>query len=114
MFERDGAPTALLGLVASGVGDEHLTHGPRGQRQEVGPVLPLHALTVDQLEIRLVDEGRRGERMARRLAAQTAVGAAPQVLVDQREKLVQGDAVSAPPGGQEGRGIGLKHLGGQP
>jgi len=107
------ATAALIGFEAPGVGNEHLPHRSRCQGEKVGSVLPLHALDVDQLEIRLVDEGRRREGMARPLPAQALVGPAPQVVVDQRKQLVQGAAVSAPPGGQESRGIGLKHVGGQ-
>jgi hypothetical protein len=58
VIERDvhGAGAALLETLGARHVDQHAAHLPRGHRQEVLAVLPLHVLDVDQTQVRLVDE----------------------------------------------------------
>ena len=46
----------LIPLRASRV-HEDPPHEPRGHRQKVRPVLPVHMLDIDQAQVRLVDQG---------------------------------------------------------
>ena len=68
-IERDAPAAPLLRAVAPRVRDEHEAHRARGEREEVGPVVPLDPVALAQLEIALVDERGRGESVTRRLAA---------------------------------------------
>jgi hypothetical protein len=56
---------ALLGRASPGGVDEHLAHRPRRDGEEVRALLPPRAARRPQLHVRLVDEGRGGERGAR-------------------------------------------------
>jgi hypothetical protein len=61
----------------------------------VTPVLPLHALDVEQLDVGLVDECRRVEGVAVPLAPEVRVRSPPEVVVNLGEQLVQGGPVAA-------------------
>jgi hypothetical protein len=49
----------------------------------------LHAIDLDELEIGLVDERGRVERMAAPLEAELSAGDSPKLVVNQRDELVQ-------------------------
>ena len=69
--------------------NEDVPHGLGGDRQEMGARLPLHAIDLDELEIGLVDERGRVERMAVPLEAELSAGDSPKLVVNQRDELVQ-------------------------
>jgi hypothetical protein len=49
---------------------------------------------IDQLEVRLVDDFRRAQRVVAALALKLAVRDAPQLVVDERQQAVEGVAVA--------------------
>ena len=55
----------------------------------MGTRLPLHAIDLDELEIGLVDECCRVERMAAPLEAELPSGDSPKLVVNQRDEFVQ-------------------------
>jgi hypothetical protein len=61
---------ALLVVAGPRVIDEDSSHGARRHGEEVGAILPLNAIEVDETEIRLVDEGSRLQGMPVALASQ--------------------------------------------
>jgi hypothetical protein len=80
--------------------DDDLAHGARGHPIEVAPALPVRVAGPHELQVRLVDEGRSGERSAAGFA-QLVVGPATQVLVDNPEQPIERRAVSLVEGAQQ-------------
>jgi hypothetical protein len=68
--------------VRTGVIDQDTAHDVRRDREEMSAALPAHAALIDELEIRLVDERRRGKRMVAALTPQVAPGQATQFAVN--------------------------------
>jgi hypothetical protein len=64
-------------------------------------ILPLDAILFDQVEICLVDERRRLQRVALVLASKEPVGLPVQLVLHQRQKLIERLAVAAAPVLQE-------------
>ena len=66
LVERDSARSATPLLIAARAGEIHedLAHDARRYGKEVGAVLPLDLLDVNQAEVSLVDERRRLKAMA--------------------------------------------------
>jgi hypothetical protein len=83
--------------VAARVVDEDAAHGLGRDAEEVRAVLPLHLALVDELEVRLVDEGGGLEGVVGALAPQVARGELMQFAVDEREQVLQRVAVAAAP-----------------
>jgi len=86
-----GRPAALLAVRGAGVVDEPPPHGLDGGGVEVGPVGPRDLARADELEIRLVDEGRGGERVARPAEAfgvHLKLGGGAELFVDGRQEPV--------------------------
>ena len=73
---------ALRGPASPRVVDKDAAHHVRGNRKEMRAVLPPDLSLVDQLEIRLVDKGRGGERVVGALAAQVTARQPAQFVVD--------------------------------
>lgn len=69
--------------------------------QEVGAVVPADPAQVDQPKERLVDERRGLQCVVVAFAAHLRTGEPPQFLVDERDQVVQGGAISAAPGKQQ-------------
>jgi hypothetical protein len=90
--ERDPSlgASALGPHSAPRVVDENPSHQLRGDGEEVRPVLPLHAALIDELQIRLVHQRRRLERMVGSLARKVPFGQRLQLPVDHRHHLVEG------------------------
>ena len=75
-------------------------------REEVGAVLPLDVLPVDQAQVRLVDERGRLEDVPGTLAGHAAGRDAPQLLVDERRQRLERGLVPAAPGDEQLRDVG--------
>ena len=93
----DGPAAALLVALRPGDVHEDAPHQPRGHREEVGPVLPVDVLDVDQPEVRLVHQRRRLQAVPAALARHAAPRDPPQFVVHQRDQLVEGGLIALPP-----------------
>jgi hypothetical protein len=92
---------------------EDAAHRAGGQAEEVGPVLDPGAPLVDQAQVGLVDEGRRGDQAARPLPPELAVRQAVERLVDERHQLVERLPAPLAPGDEQSGDVlgGLRHDG---
>ena len=93
----NGPAAALLIALRSRDVDEDTPHQPRGHRQEVSPVLPVDVLKIDQSEVRLVHERRRVQAVPGTFASHAASGDAPQLVVHERDQLVEGGLIARAP-----------------
>ena len=75
--------------------DEDVAHGLGCDRQEVGPRLPVDAIQLNELEVGLVHERGRVEGVAPALITELAAGDGPQLLVEDRDQLVEDSAIAA-------------------
>jgi hypothetical protein len=85
-FERTpfGRAAAPLTAAPPRVFDQHAAHRFRGSREEMAAAVPvLSLLDIDQPDVRLVDQGRRLERLAGLLLSQLLRRQLAQLLVDQ-------------------------------
>jgi hypothetical protein len=80
---------------------EDAPHHLRGDAEEVGAVLPLHAALVHQAQVGLVHERRRLERVLRGLAAHRPRRAPPQLGVHLGQQPVASCLIAGPPGDEE-------------
>ena len=71
--------------------------------------LPVHAGLVDELQVGLVHEGRRLERVPRPLLPQLDLGETPQPVVDRLEQGVPRALVAALRVREHGGHVGLRH-----
>ena len=97
LVERDArlAAAALQRVARARPLDQDLPHRVRGDGGEVGAVLPALGAVLEELEVRLVDERRRLQRLARALALQVVRREAPQLGVDQRHQRLERGLVAA-------------------
>ena len=100
---RRFAAAPLLGVAGPRVVDQDPAHGLGGDREEVAAVLPGDARLVDEAEIRLVDDGRRLERVARALSPELALGDLAQLRIDERHEPLDGRRVAFVPGDEKPR-----------
>jgi hypothetical protein len=83
------AAAVLVGLLAAGLIDEDAAHGLRRGGEEVNSAVPgLLRVGTDELEIRLVDQGRGLKGVSRPLAGEALRGQAAQLVVDKRQQLL--------------------------
>jgi hypothetical protein len=75
--------------------DEHPAHHARRQCQEVRAALPVDIPLTEQPQVRFVDERRRLKSVVPPFSAKMGGGAAPEILVHQRQERVLG--VGIPP-----------------
>ena len=76
------------GLPAGGL-DQDVPHGLSRRGEEVAAAVPQAArVGADQPQVSLVHEGRRLERLPRRLARQLPRRQATELVIDQREQLL--------------------------
>ena len=80
------APAPRFAIVATRVVDEDAAHGLRRCRHEMGAVLPVHALVVDQPQVGFVDQGRRLQAVAGALAPHVVVRQTTEFVVDDRHQ----------------------------
>src|SRR4051794_27062111 len=101
--ERDPAPTATMprGRLAAGGVDQDDAHGLRGRGEEMTATGEL--AIADEPQVRLMDQGRGVERLARLLVRQPLGGQLAQLIVDQGQELL-GDLRVAGLDGREDAG----------
>ncbi len=78
------AAAALLRLATEGAVDEHVSHCLRCDREQMRAPLELERLSSDETQVGLVHESSRVERVTRLLGAQTMMGDATKLVVDER------------------------------
>ena len=106
-LDRSGAAAAATcSAPRSRVIDEQPPHDPRRHRQKVRAVAKASTAQVDQLEIRLMDERRGIQRGARVLVPEALMGDTAEMLVHERDKLVQRVSLPLAPALQELRNVG--------
>jgi hypothetical protein len=67
----------------------------------MGPILPLHALVVDQSHVGLVHQGRGLQAVARALASHVASREAPEFVIDDGSQSVERGSISVAPGSEQ-------------
>jgi len=72
----------FLPLPPARVVHEQPAHRLRRHREEVATVAVARPVLADQLQVRVVDQHRRLDRVARRLAPHQRLGAPAQLVVD--------------------------------
>ena len=75
------ASATLVVVTRARMIDEDTPHRARRHGEEVGPILPLHAIELDQPEVRLVDERGRLQRVAVTFVAQVPSSQVMQLMV---------------------------------
>ena len=93
--------TALQGRTGPRGVNEDSPHHPCSDRQKVHAISPGDFFHVDQSQIRLVDQGRGLQRMARTLLAHVAVRQASQLDIEERGQLIERGNISPGPRLQE-------------
>ena len=102
-LQRDfGRSSASLVVVpGASVIDEDPPHRARRHREEVGAILPLDAIEVDEPEVRLVDERCRLQCVTSALMSQVLPGQLTQLLIHQWQEPVEGCAFPISPREQQ-------------
>ncbi len=77
--------------------DEYATHGLRGHRIEMGPILPSHPSVINESKINLIDQSRCLQCMARTLATHVMMGQPAQLFIDERNQPIQRGLVPIAP-----------------
>jgi hypothetical protein len=78
----------------TGVVHQHLPHRPGGYPQEMGPVFGADR-AAGELEIGLVDQGRRLQGVPPHFPPEDAIGGLPKFLIDKGKEAVQRFPVAA-------------------
>ena len=88
-------PTSFLGFASPGAIDEDVSHRHGRDAEEVCPIAPVVSLGAGKLEIELVHERGRRQRIARTIR-ELATRGASELVVDEWEYLIEGFASTAP------------------
>jgi hypothetical protein len=94
-----GAP-ALFRLSAAGVTDQDAPHHLGGDAEELGAILPVDLVLIDEPEINLVHQRGRLEGVIGAFPAEEADGLAVQLFVDQRKQRLERVSIARGPGNQ--------------
>ena len=96
LVQRHVLLSAAAFTVAAFAGeiDQHLSHHPRRDAEEVCPVFPVDALCANQADVGLVDQRGGLEGVASALTAHIAPCQPPQLCVDQWDQPIQRRAVT--------------------
>jgi hypothetical protein len=81
--------------------DKDAAHQVRGDRKEVGAVLPLNPPLIDELQIRLVNQGGRRQRVIGPFALEIAARQPAQFRVNGVNETAPRSLVAFAPGHQE-------------
>ena len=88
-------------LFPAGLVNQYAPHGLRGDGEEVRAVLPTHAALVNESHVSFVDERGGLQSVVGALAAHVAVREPVQLLLNEREQLVERRPVAAAPGEEQ-------------
>ncbi len=86
--------------------DQHAPHNLRRDRKEMGAILPLHVLPVDQAQVGFVDQRSSLKEVVATLAGHAPHRDAPQFLVDERRQRLERGLVAVAPRDEQLRDIG--------
>jgi hypothetical protein len=98
-----GARASLGAQLVARVIDENSPHQLRRDREEVGTVLPVGVALIDQLEVRLVDDGRRLQTIGPPLASEMPRCDRAKLVMHERNQLVEGFLAAVAPLLEESR-----------
>jgi hypothetical protein len=93
--------SALVHGLGAGATDENSAHDVGADGEEVGAILPLDILHVDEAQKGFVDEGGGLKGVSGSFLTHVAAGQAVQLLVDAGGELLEGFLIPAAPGLQE-------------
>ena len=91
----------LLIVPRARVVHEDAAHHASGHGEEMRAVVPLDRLPVDQADVGLVDERRRLEAVPHALARHAASRDPVELLMDERDQLLEGALVALSPSEQQ-------------
>ena len=86
---------SLLRATGDSMIDQHTSHCTRGNGKKVCAITPAHAIETGELEVRLVDESGRVERVPFALALHAQVSDAPELLIQDRNEAIYRLAITA-------------------
>src|SRR5262245_37643670 len=92
---------AAFRITAPGMVDEDAPHRLSRDRKEMGAVLPVHALVVDQAHVSLVDQRGGLQAVAGALAFHVAVREVAKLLVHDRRQLSERALIATAPRAEE-------------
>ena len=105
-FDCTAAATALGGVPGARMVNQQLTHHPGRDGQEVRTVLESGLPRVNQLEIGLMDKGRRIQASIRRLPTEAAASQSAEPVVDEGHKTIESPGVAIAPLLKQTRDVG--------
>ena len=98
----DQAAAMFAAQFAARVVDENAAHGLGGGGEEVAAAVPVPLFPwADQAQVRLVDQGRRLQRLAGLLTCHPLGREPAQLVVHQRQELRRGTSIALPDGVQD-------------
>lgn len=102
--------TIALGRGAfTGMPDQDSAHGPTGDGEEMGSILPVDTGLRHQTEVGLVDQGPGVEGVPGGLTLEMAPSDQTQLIVHRRDQPVARDVGAGPPISQQTGDIGVGH-----
>ena len=93
--------TPALQVATPGVVHQNAAHHLGRNGEEMGAILPLHALIIHQAPVGFIDQGRGLEAVAGALMFHVAARQTVELVVNDGGQPVEGALVSAAPGAQE-------------
>jgi hypothetical protein len=106
-----GDPAPTLGRAAPHrVVDQHVPHGPGRDGKEVSAAAPVDPLDREQLEVRLVNEIRRRQRMPAALTPEPYAGDSAELSVNTRQQLFERGSVARSMRLQQCRDFGIRRI----
>ena len=85
LAELERTDAALASDLRSLLDAEDISHCPRGNGEEMGPIFPVNLAGGQELEERFVDEVRRCQRVFRPLMTEPPASNALQLAIDARK-----------------------------
>jgi hypothetical protein len=95
--------------MTTSVVDEDAAHDLRRDTKEVRAILPIDLALVDEPEVRLMNQGRRLQRVVRTLAPKLACGHPAKLRVDEWQQLTERSPVATTPIAEQRRDVWRRH-----
>src|SRR5262249_23395901 len=87
--------------MTTGMVDEDSAHRLRGHAEKMCSILPTDLALVDESQVDLMDQRRRLQRVVYALTSKLARRDAPELVVDERQQLLERSCVASTPVGQQ-------------